>query len=113
MAVEITLAEKVAGIMRAGDGHSRSVIDRCSDLPFSLPSRATGPRPEIELDASDWQLYYGIAVGLARTEEPCELTESVAERARAAACKAFLDLNWGSPAADSVRAALRETESVA
>jgi hypothetical protein len=84
MPVQMTLAEKVLATLRAGD---------CYPLQdgAALPPQADTERDlsEFELDLGDWKMTYGIAVGLARTEEPCEPIQSVAERAREAAMAAF------------------------
>jgi len=92
MAVEMTLAEKLGAVMRAEEFYNP--VDKGAALPFGLP----GKRSDLEIDARDWTMYYGIAVGLARTEEPCEPIQSVVVRARTAACEVFADLNGSSSA---------------
>lgn len=96
MAVEMTLAEKVHAVMGAED--FRNPVDRSAKLPFELPSNWS----TLQIDAQDWLLYYGVAVGLARTEEPCEPIFSVVERARGAANETFSRLNWDSDGAGAV-----------
>lgn len=71
-----------------------SLIDRPANAPFQA-----GDDGRSSSDRLDWLLYYGVAIGLARTEEPCEPIESLAQRARAAANGAFVRLNWDSPGA--------------
>jgi hypothetical protein len=84
----MTLNEKVEAVASA----ESSVIDRFSTPPFDGP----------KVDTRDWHLYFGIAVGLARTDEPCEPISEVGARARKAANETFSRLNWDSPAAGAV-----------
>jgi hypothetical protein len=59
----------------------------------ALPEEQDGDRTVHELDYADFALAIGLAVGIARSEDPYELLESVNERARAAATAAFE--RWG------------------
>ena len=102
MAVEMTLVEKV-----------QAIVDDL-DATVLSGSRAPFDTGEHEYDAADWQLYYGIAIGLARPENPFESRAGVARRARETACQAFLALNGDSGATAAVRAELVAlTETVA
>lgn len=89
MAPALTLAEKVHNVLTADEFRDSVTCTRDS-------------RPEcgelggFERDLCDWSMAYGVAVGLARTEEPCESIESVAERAFAAAGELFSGDSWGS-----------------
>lgn len=105
MQVTMTLAEKVGAVTSA----ESSLVDRFANTPFQVP----GGRTQISLDRQDWILYYGVAVGLARSEEACEPTESLAQRARAAANEAFMRLNWDSPGAGAVEAEIAGTNTEA
>lgn len=98
--VRMTLAEKIQAVAVT----ESSRVDRYVEPPFGL----SGADSNARADVADWILYYGMAIGLARTEEPCEALESVARRARAAANKAFAQLNWDSPGAAAVTREMAE-----
>ncbi|MDQ6807513.1 MAG: hypothetical protein M3065_21765 [Actinomycetota bacterium] len=96
MAVEMTLAEKVYAMVAAEDN---AVGDQAA-VPGLELTRGFG---RFELDLRDWGIAYGIALGIARAEEPCEPLTSVAERAAAAAAEAYK--RWGgdvAPPADCI-----------
>jgi hypothetical protein len=93
----MSLADKVAAVMDAED--FQNPVARAADPAFG----STGTRSQFELDVSYWGLLNGIAVVLARTEEPCEPIRSVVKRARAAACEVFVACNFESPGIADVR----------
>jgi hypothetical protein len=79
----LTLAEKVYNVVAAeNDIGCRGVVDGAHTYP-NVPrdSSLSG----FELDCLDWGLVYGIAVGIARGEDPYESTVSVTDRALDAA----------------------------
>jgi hypothetical protein len=101
MAVDMSLSEKVRSVA----GAESSLMDRHGEPPFAAS--------EFTADARDWLLYFGMAAGLARTEEPCESIDDVAQRARGAANEVFMALNWDSPVAGAVAHELTPAEAVA
>jgi hypothetical protein len=84
MASTMTLAEKVYAVATAGEDMVTVVQEACDQRPE--PDRRLG---DFEDALRAWGLFFGVAVGLARTEEPCESLGSVAARAFPAACEAF------------------------
>ena len=83
--IDMTLQEKVRAILRNDD---------TGDGLIGVAGKRPGIQlTEFELDLRDWGIIYGIAFGLARTEEPCESIESVARRAFEAARTVHIE--WG------------------
>lgn len=80
----MTLAEKVYSVV-AAEG-----INYIDDRLRVLPGGRLG---EFEQDLRDWGMVYGVALGIARTEDLWESLESVSERAQAAALEAFKRLS--------------------
>ena len=84
MSATMNLAEKVLAVVGADE-----FSDPIARAVGSQPANHNGQLSWFEVDLRDWGLFYGIAVGLARTEEPCEPIKSVADRALEAATDAF------------------------
>lgn len=89
----MTLQEKVHAIVFAGD--NVSLYETADKQPGGQVQLN-----EFEMDLRDWGTVFGVAVGLARTEEPCESLESVAQRALEAAWPVWLESNSGFKKAD-------------
>lgn len=74
-------------------------VDDTGDGPTSVCSKRPGwhnlTLSNFEMDLRDWGMYFGIAFGIARGEEPFEAAESVAIRAAEAAWPIFCELNGG------------------
>lgn len=96
--ITMSLGEKVRAILMQDDT-GKGPISRCGERPAWVGERL--PLTETEMDLRDWGCVYGIAFGLARSEEPCEPLEQVAERALDAAWLAYRD--WGSSIAVPTR----------
>jgi hypothetical protein len=84
MASKMTLAAKVYAVVTAKEDMVTVVQEACGQRPE--PDRRLG---NYEDALRGWGLLFGVAVGLARAEEPCESLGSVASRAFPAACEAF------------------------
>jgi hypothetical protein len=78
----MTLEEKVRALVMGDEGPYEHCLER---LPWDTTDYAL----------VNWGLVYGIAFGLARTEEPCEPVTSVAARAKEAAWPVFVEFNGG------------------
>ena len=85
----LTLAKKVYNVLTTND-----FADSVTGVRDSRPE--CSGLGEFESDLLDWGTAYGIAVGLARTEEACESIDSVADRAFEAASELFSSREWGS-----------------
>ncbi len=83
------IEQKLWSVLRRDDTGS-GFIGRASDEP---PPREDGFFATFELDLLDWGAIYGLAFGIARTEDPWESDEDVAERAITAARTVFY--RWG------------------
>lgn len=89
----MTLLEKLQGVMHGDDACSALIEPAWSrPLPDAIHARAL---TDFESDLRDWGMLYGVAFGLARTEEPCEPADSVARRAFEAAEIVFDKYNGG------------------
>ncbi len=89
MAIEMTLAERVLALVR---DPSDAVLTESGRQPVCAGDEFLS---EYELDLREWGVFYGLAVGLARLEEPCESTGRVARRALVAAQEAFAEYSDG------------------
>ncbi|MGI8946304.1 MAG: hypothetical protein ACR2GL_08720, partial [Thermoleophilaceae bacterium] len=83
--ITMSLQEKVRAIIRHDDT-GQGPISAAGRQPCRHDYLAT----DLEAGMRAWGCIYGIAFGLARSEEPCESIESVADRAYEAAWPAFL-----------------------
>jgi hypothetical protein len=89
MAVEMALAEKLADVFNSYDDcGSAAVIGRGCAGPVD---GGISPDTQWELDLRDWGVVYGLAVGIARCEEPFESIQSVTARALEAARVVYAD----------------------
>lgn len=90
-AITMSLQEKVRAFVMQDD---------TGDGPFGTVGRRPGVHGFWATDFAHamraWGCIYGMAFGLARNEEPCESTESVAQRAYDAAWPVFVEFNGGS-----------------
>jgi len=93
-----TLTEKLQGVMH-GDDARAALLETLQSYPGSGIGRRS--LTDLEHELRNWGMFYGVAFGLARTEEPCEPADSVAERAFEAAKLAFEGFHggrlWGPP----------------
>lgn len=80
----MTLEQKLRAILRQDDT-GRGPIGRAA----TYPSRDVFQATTFELDIRDWGVYYGMAFGIARGEDPFEPQEDVALRALEAANSVF------------------------
>lgn len=78
-----TLEEKVRGAL-SGDDTGSGPISQAAKWPVGRPEATTS-----ELDLRDWGVYYGVAFGIARGEDPYEPRDSVAARALEAAQRVY------------------------
>jgi hypothetical protein len=86
----MTLDQKVRAIvMQDDDGEGPTSV--VSQRPGWHGFEAT----DFESNLRDWGCVFGIAFGLARSEEPCEPVESVARRAYEAAWPVFVTYTGG------------------
>jgi len=88
--ITMSLEEKVRAIITQADT-GEGPVGTAGRQPCRHGYMAT----DLEAGMRAWGCVYGIAFGLARSEEPCEPIESVAERAYEAAWPAFLAFNGG------------------
>lgn len=89
---QLTLLEKLRGVM-TGDDATAGLLDPC----WSYPGKGVNSRDLTDLEdrLRTWGCFYGVAFGLARSEEPCESAESVGRRAYEAARVVFEDFIGG------------------
>lgn len=82
--IEMSLAEKVSSIISGVEhfGPYEGALD--------IPGYEGGPLTDFEARLLAWGLFLGVAVGIARHDEPCESTESVVRRAYPAAAAGAL-----------------------
>jgi hypothetical protein len=85
------LAELVYRCISPDSNHDHDAHRAFDD---ALPDGQRGMRTSHELDYADFSLAAGVAYGIARGEDPYELSDSVAARAGEAATTAFE--RWGS-----------------
>lgn len=97
--ITMSLQEKVRAIVTQEGG---APFEAVAQQPGKFDFHAT----DLEAAMCAWGCVYGIAFGLARSEEPCEPHTSVASRAYEAAWPVFAEFNGGrldtSPAAREV-----------
>lgn len=78
----------------------RAVLVRDDDgegpVGLAATKLGTGPHSARDNDIHAWAITYGIAWGVARTEDPFESDEEVSKRAMKAAWPVFIELNGGS-----------------
>lgn len=106
----MTLHEKVRAVFMTD-----TVSDAALNGAHAQPAAADlHPLSQWELDLRDWGAVYGVAFGIARTEEPFESIESVAARALNAARTVYAEWGGGTFAPrnagdvpDAARAVLR------
>ncbi len=87
----MSLHEKVRAIIITSDDTGEGPVATAGNQPAVHGFFAT----DCEAAMRAWGCVYGIAFGLARSEEPCESIESVAERAHEAAWPVFVEFNAG------------------
>jgi len=98
--ITMSLQEKVRSIIMQDD---------IGEGPIGIAGSEPHDRGFIETDCEAemrvWGCVYGIAFGLARSEEPCEPIKAVGERAYLAAWPVFQEYNRGKiDVSDAVRA---------
>ncbi len=86
----MTLAQKVRAVLARDD---------TGEGPVALVEKklGPGPHPDRDLDIGAWGVTYGIAFGVARTENPFESDEEVGKRAMEAAWPLFIEFNGPIP----------------
>jgi hypothetical protein len=82
----MTLAEKVRAVLARDD---------TGEGPIGLAASKIGPAPHTDRDSdiSAWGVTFGIAWGIARTEDPFESDEQVGQRAMSAGWAVFSEFN--------------------